>query len=253
MLAIIKYILKNAVRDRLYIGILLSLIIAFAISIFLGSTMLVEQKQTATVFIAGSTRLILAIGMILFVCLSINRAFENKEVEFILAKAISRQKFVLSYFIGFVLTFLLVYLPVILAVYLFCKVNLIGYLFWSLTLILEIILIIAFAVLVSLILKNPLNSIMSTFSFYMISRLMGMFVSAIVIPDNIEIAYRYWLPSALKMLSVIFPRLDLFAQSSWLINNNSYQSMITIIILQFVIYLLLLITMSFHDFKKKQF
>jgi ABC-type transport system involved in multi-copper enzyme maturation permease subunit len=253
MLAIIKYILKNAVRDRLYIGILLSLIIAFAISIFLGSTMLVEQKQTATVFIAGSTRLILAIGMILFVCLSINRAFENKEVEFILAKAISRQKFVMSYFIGFVLTFLLVYLPVILAVYLFCKVNLIGYLFWSLTLILEIILIIAFAVLVSLILKNPLNSIMSTFSFYMISRLMGMFVSAIVIPDNIEIAYRYWLPSALKMLSVIFPRLDLFAQSSWLINNNSYQSMITIIILQFVIYLLLLITMSFHDFKKKQF
>lgn len=253
MLAIIKYILKNAVRDRLYIGILLSLIIAFAISIFLGSTMLVEQKQTATVFIAGSTRLILAIGMILFVCLSINRAFENKEVEFILAKAISRQKFVMSYFIGFVLTFLLVYLPVILAVYLFCKVNFIGYLFWSLTLILEIILIIAFAVLVSLILKNPLNSIMSTFSFYMISRLMGMFVSAIVIPDNIEIAYRYWLPSALKMLSVIFPRLDLFAQSSWLINNNSYQSMITIIILQFVIYLLLLITMSFHDFKKKQF
>jgi len=253
MLAIVKYILKNAVRDRLYIGILLSLVIAFAISIFLGSTMLVEQKQTATVFIAGSTRLILAIGMILFVCLSINRAFENKEVEFILAKAISRQKFVMSYFIGFVLTFLLVYLPVILAVYLFCKVNLIGYLFWSLTLILEIILIIAFAVLVSLILKNPLNSIMSTFSFYMISRLMGMFVSAIVIPDNIEIAYRYWLPSALKMLSVIFPRLDLFAQSSWLINNNSYQSMITIIILQFVIYLLLLITMSFHDFKKKQF
>jgi ABC-type transport system involved in multi-copper enzyme maturation permease subunit len=111
MKAILKYILKNGVRDRLYIGIFISLIISFAVSVFLGSTMLVEQQQTTTVYIAGSSRVIFAVGMILFVCLSMSRAFENKEVEFILSKSISRQQFLMAYLSGFFLTILLIFIP----------------------------------------------------------------------------------------------------------------------------------------------
>ena len=78
MKSILKYILLTGIRDRLYAGLFITLIASFSLSIFLGSTALTEQQQMTSAYIAGSSRAILAIGMILFVCLNINRAFENK-------------------------------------------------------------------------------------------------------------------------------------------------------------------------------
>ena len=253
MNAILKYILKNGVRDRLYIGLFVSLIITFGVSVFLGSTMLVEQQATTVVFIAGSSRVILAVGMILFVCLSINRAFENKEVEFILSKAISRQQFVLAYLIGFFVTSLLIFIPLAIAIFLISNADKVGLIIWLITLLLENFLVIIFALLVSLILKNSFSAIMASFAFYIIARLMGMFVMAIKLPQDIALIKNNFLAIILKFFSVLFPRLDLFAQSSWLIYGFKDYSQISIILLQFFIYFLLLIFMSFHDFKKKQF
>ena len=257
MNAILKYILKNGVRDRLYIGLFVSLIITFGVSVFLGSTMLVEQQATTVVFIAGSSRVILAVGMILFVCLSINRAFENKEVEFILSKAISRQQFVLAYLIGFFVTSLLIFIPLAIAIFLISNADKIadkiGIIIWLITLLLENFLVIIFALLVSLILKNSFSAIMASFAFYIIARLMGMFVMAIKLPQDIALIKNNFLAIILKFFSVLFPRLDLFAQSSWLIYGFKDYSQLSIILLQFFIYFLLLIFMSFHDFKKKQF
>ena len=257
MNAILKYILKNGVRDRLYIGLFVSLIITFGVSVFLGSTMLVEQQATTVVFIAGSSRVILAVGMILFVCISINRAFENKEVEFILSKAISRQQFVLAYLIGFFVTSLLIFIPLAIAIFLISNADKIadkiGIIIWLITLLLENFLVIIFALLVSLILKNSFSAIMASFAFYIIARLMGMFVMAIKLPEDIALMKNNFLAIILKFFSVLFPRLDLFAQSSWLIYGFKDYSHLSIILLQFFIYFLLLIFMSFHDFKKKQF
>ena len=57
---------------------------------------------------------------------------------------------------------------------------------------------------------------MVSFSFYLLSRLMGVFVLAINLPESIAQAKSAIMGSALKILSAIFPRLDLFTQSSWL-------------------------------------
>jgi hypothetical protein len=215
--------------------------------------MLVEKQQTTSVFIVGSSRIILTIGMILFVCLSTNRAFENKEVEFILSKAISRQQFVLAYLLGFIITSLLIFIPLALAIFLISNSDKIGLLIWLATLLLENFLVIIFALLVSLILKNSFSAIMASFAFYIISRLMGMFVMAIEFPKNIILIKNNFLGIILKVFSVFFPRLDLFAQSSWLIYGFRDFSQLSVILIQFLIYFLLLIFMTFHDFKKKQF
>ncbi len=57
----------------------------------------------------------------------------------------------------------------------------------------------------------------------------------------------------LQTMSAVFPRLDLFAQSKWLIYGIESSSFVKIVVYQFLIYLPLLIIMSFHDFRKKQF
>ncbi len=253
MKSILKYILRNGLRDRLYLGLLITLIVSFAISIFLGSTMLVEQQQSTAAYIAGSSRAILIIGMILFVCLTTSRAFENKEVEFILSKAISREKFILGYIAGFFTAGFLIFLPLVTAIALVTKVNLLGLAIWSSTILAELMIVISFALLASMILKNSFSAIIASFSFYMISRLMGMFVMAIQLPEDLSSVKNNILAVVLKFLSAVFPRLDLFSQSSWLSYGIHDHSNLRIIGIQCLIYIPLMIFMSFHDFKRKQF
>lgn len=253
MRPILRYILKNGLRDRLYLGLFITLIVAFSISIFLGETMLIEQQQSAVAYAAGSSRAILALGMILFVCLSMGRAFENKEIEFILSKSISRQQFILAYLFGFFLAAFLILIPLIIAIFSIGKVEILGLLLWSATLLAELLIVISFSLLAALILKNPLSAIMASCGFYAISRLMGIFTMAIELPNDLAAAESHFLALILKIFSAIFPRLDLFAQSSWLNYGIEDFSNLKIIFWQSLIYIPLLIFMSFHDFKKKQF
>lgn len=253
MKSILKYILKNGLRDRLYLGLLITLVVSFSISIFLGSTMIVEQQESTAAYIAGSSRAILAIGMILFVCLSISRAFENKEVEFILSKSISREQFILGYLAGFFISAFAIFIPLIIAIIFVTKANWLGLAIWSSSLLAELLIVICFSLLASMILKNSFSAIMASFAFYIISRLMGMFVMAIKLPEDFITAKNHILAASLKILSAVFPRLDLFSQSSWLIYDIKDFTSLKIIALQSVIYIPLMIFMAFHDFKRKQF
>ncbi len=253
MKSILKYILLAGIRDRLYIGLFITLAASFSLSIFLGSTSFVEAQQTTAAYIAGSSRAILAIGMILFVCLSVARAFENKEVEFIISKSISREQFILSYIAGFFLAAFLIFIPLVIAILVVTQANKFGLLIWSASLLSELMIVISFALLASLILKNSFSAIMASFGFYMISRLMGVFVLAINLPQDISQAKTQSLGFGLKLLSALFPRLDLFTQSEWLSYGISNGSNLKIIFIQALIYIPLMIFMAFHDFKKKQF
>lgn len=252
MKSIFKYILKNALRDRLYIGVFLALALSFALSIFLGSSMLVEQKESSAAFIAGSCRVIIIFGMILFVCLSVSRAFENKEIEFILSKAISREKFILGYFAGFAIAALLILIILAFAIFAVTQSDSLATFAWLGSLTLEIFITIAFALLTSLILKNPLSAIMASCGFYILSRLMGIFIISLQSTNNIILQQKFS-QIIIKIISLIFPRLDLFAQSSWLNYGIADLQILNIIALQSLIYIALLLFMSFYDFKQKQF
>lgn len=253
MNSITKYILKNALRDKIYLGIFLVLIVSLGLSVFLGSASLVEEQANTSVYLAGSYRIIIAIGMILFVCLSIGKAFENKEIEFILSKSISREGIIFSYLIGFFIVNLLISIPSFLVIAIIGKINYSGFFLWAVSIILENLILISFTLLASLILKNSFSAIFASFAFYLISRLMGIFVLAIDIPKNFIDAKNHILATLLKFLSVAFPRLDLYAQTSWIVYGVEKINNIEIVFWQFIIYLPLLIFMSFHDFKKKQF
>ena len=253
MLPILRYIILSGVRDKLYIGLLTSILLAFCTSIFIGSTAMVEATQTTTIYIAATIRILFAVGIILFVCLSLNRAFEGKEIEFIISKSISRQKFVLSYLLGFFAAIFLIFFIAITTIYLLCKCDKFGLLIWSLSIMSELSILICFAVLSSLILRSAFAAIMSSFGFYILARMMGIFTLAIALPQDISQLKLKFFGSLLKLLSVFFPRLDLFGQSQWLIYGISDFSNLWIILFQSLIYIPLLIFMAFHDFRKKQF
>lgn len=76
---------------------------------------------------------------------------------------------------------------------------------------------------------------------------------AIDLPQNYNDIKNNTIAMGLKFLSAIFPRLDLFAQTSWPTYGINDSSILYLIFFQSIIYLPLLIFMAFHDFKKKQF
>ena len=254
MNSIFKYILLTALRDRLYVGLFIILLAAFGISSMVGSTVLVEQAQAKITYVAGSARLIFAVGMILFVCFYVRKSFENREVEFVLSKSIARHNLILAYLLGFVIVSFLIILPLVILLF-FMKANLIGLLYWSLSIVLESLIIITFSLLAALILKSAVTAVLASLGFYIMSRMMGFFVMSIDIPSQMSdvSTVNRALSSLLKLISIVFPRIDLFSKSEWLIYGvvNNYEIML--ILSQSLIYIPLMIFMAFYDFNRKQF
>jgi len=255
MQTIIRYILLTALRDWLFIGLFGVILMAYGISLFMGSTALVEQDQMTLAYFAGSSRIILMVGLIVFVCFHVKRAFEQREVEAILSKPISRVQFVIAYWLGFAILSLLAVLPVLGVILLLGSPDKIGLLYWGSSLFLEASLLVAFALLTSLIMQGSVSPVLSCFAFYMVSRLMGFFVATMNEPASLMVSGQVsrimeWV---LKIISTIVPRLDLYAKSTWLIYGVKNQPDLWVFQAQSVVYITLLVSVAVFDFRRKQF
>ena len=253
MKIILRYIFLTAVRDWLFLGLLICLFFAFGLSAFISNAALSEQLQMQLALFGGTSRLIISFGMILFICFHIHRSFETRETLYIMSKNISRYEFITAYWLGFNFITLLLLIPVFILM-LFLKANTFGLIEWSISLWLELLIISTFAIISSLILKSAVSSVLGTSGFYLMSRLMGFFSANIAFSyenrfDKIFTNTSYFL---MRILSILFPRLDLFAQTKLLV-YGSENSIFTTIIIQSVIYILIMLCIAFYDFRKKEF
>lgn len=255
MKTIIRYTLLTALRDLLFIGLMAMVLMAYGLSVFVGSTALVEESSTTLAYFAGASRFVLVIGLVVFVCFHVRRAFDNREIESILSKPVSRVEFVVAYWLGFVLLAFLAILPVLLVIYFLNNADFVGMLYWGASMFLEISLIIAFALVASLMMKSAVSSVLSCMAFYLISRLMGFFVAAMSQKASFmgEGMVGEIMTYGLKGISTVIPRLDMFAKSSWLIYGVEKQSDLWIFQAQSVVYIAFLLAMATFDFKRKQF
>lgn len=254
MLTTIRYIFLTAVRDWLFIGLFLALLAAVGVSSFLGGTALVEEEQMKIAFISGSTRIVLIIGLITFVCFHVRRAFDNREIELILSKPISRTAFVLAYWLGFAFVAMMLVIPLSLFIFATLPVNPSGLLYWALSLSLECLLVVAFALFSSLILRSAVSSVLFCFAFYLVSRMMGFFLYILEKPIILKsISLNIVTEKLLYLVSIILPRLDLFGKGKWLIYGVAGDVSYQIFLPQALIYIPFLLAMAVFDFKRKQF
>lgn len=257
MIPIIQYTLLTALRDRLFIGLFIAILCAVTISFFLGSTALVEQEQMSIAYAAGSSRLTVIAGLVLFICFHVRRSFDNKEIDLILSRPISRVTFVMSYWAGFAMLSLILTLPAILLVWMFTTPDMIGLLCWGASLIAEGMLMGAFALVASLMMRSAVASVLGCAGFYLLSRMMGFLVMIVNKPSVLNFDTNEkttfimgWL---LKTISVALPRLDLYGKTSWLLYGIDTAQNIWIFQIQSLVYIPLLLGMAIWDFKRKQF
>jgi len=252
MLTNIRYILITALRDWLFLGLLIAIIFATMISATLGSTAFIEENAMTLTYAAGSSRIILMIGLIVFTCFNIRNAFDTKEIDVILSRPISRANLVISYWLGFSQVSALLCLPIVAIIGLLGILNVGGYIVWAASLLLEAFLVVAIALFAAFTLRSAVTSVMASMGLYVLSRMMAYFVitsqSGMVSEKHFSL-----LKELLFGISSLVPRLDFFAKSEWLVYGIEAARDWQLFVIQAVVFVPLLLLATIADFKRKQF
>ena len=254
MFSNIRYVLLTATRDRLFLGLLVGIMLAAYISSVLGSTAMLETAQMTLSFTAASARVIIMVGIVVFIGFHMRNAFDAREIDVLLSRPISRTTLVLSYWIGFAAVATCLVLPTIALVALLGSLNHTGFLLWSISLLFESWLVVSIALFAALTIKSGVGTVLSSLAIYTLSRMMGFFLAttstaAVFKNENVNFVTQWMM----KIIALIVPRLDFYAKSNWLIYGAKSYEDLTLFVLQSAVFIPLLIAASVMDFKRKQF
>lgn len=249
MKATIRLVVLTAVRDRLLAGLFVLLFAAAALSIFFGGAAVSEQLQLAITFAAATGRLVLVAGLTIFTGFHVQALFETREIEAILSRSISRARFVLAYWLG--LSLLAFILAGAFGIFVSCAVGLsAGSLLWAASLVAECMIVVAVVLFASLMLERATTAVMFTLGFYALARLMGFFVG---IRETVERSFVTVVTERAFDLIVLFiPRLDLFAQTRWLLYRPDPVTT-HFIGLEIPLFLALVLGAAIFDLRRRQF
>lgn len=252
MKAIILHTIRAAKRDMLFRGSIIAIILATAFGFFMGSNALSETNEMKIVYSASMARMIVIFCIMIFVCFHIKRMFENREIEMMITKPVSRAKIVIGFFIGFCALLLPISFVVLMA--LFKLSNKLGLAMWMVSFILETVAVVSLSMFFALLIESPVFSLMMSACVYLLSRIIGSFIAYISIADSA----RGWNSLAgvsellIKITSTVLPRFDFCAKTAWLIGNIDYK-VFAMGAAQCIIYSALLIFANIFDFERKSF
>lgn len=250
----IRYILLTALRDWLFAGLLFGVVVASVISGLMGDMAMVEPEQLKLTYAAASSRLVLVVGLVVFVCFHVRSAFDTREIDVFLSRPISRPNLVISYWLGFSVVALLLTLPSIGIVFWVGALDMKGFGIWALSLVLEMLMVVAAALFAAFTLRSAVSSVMATLGFYVLSRMMGFFIatskSSLLFRDA---GLNQFSEMAMQVLAIFVPRLDFFAKTEWLVYGVENMADIRLMVLQAVIIVPLLLMAAIIDFRNKQF
>lgn len=256
MFVTLRYILLTALRDRLMAGLALVLVGAVLVSGFLGEATFMEEREMALSFAGFSTRLILVAGLILFVCFHVQRSFENREIDLMLSRPISRPGFVLITWVGFSGVAVLMALVAVVLLPLAGWPARGGLALWTASLILESLLVVAVALFFALTLRTAVGSALATLGFYLLARIAG-FLIGVVESDRPTLAAHdtlgVVLGHAVYAIGLILPRLDLFGQTWWLAYGDTAGGALLPVVAQAAVYIPLLLAAAVFDFRRRRF
>lgn len=253
MLYLTSYVLKAAIRDKLFLGLIGAIIIIAVLSQFLGYSAILEKAQFSLVYMAGSIRLVGVLGLTLFVVFYIRRSFETKDIDFLLARPIDRLSLVLAYALSFSVIALGVGLSQGFAIWLASpEAWTSGHALWAVSIIAENIVMVNVAFFISMVITSQTLSALIVIGFYVLSRLMGQILSIIYSGKiGLDLPVLDWLMQA---ISLFMPRLDLFGQSSWLLYGYPETGPdLIFILLQLVLFLALILSATALDLVKREF
>jgi len=252
---LVRYILTAALRDRLVLSLFLLMAVGTSIAVFLGSAAIIETDYFAVVFAGGGLRVAGAAGLILFIVFYLRRSFDGKDVDFLLARPLSRSCFLLSHAVAFMILALFVAVAVFVTVCLLPSSTLgPGYGLWGASLLAEYIILANATLFFAMVLPNAAVCSLVIFAFYVLARIIGQ-ILGIIKAGLVNATGFDLLGGIMHAISMVIPRLDLMAQTSWLVYGPDQAAAIgyEFILLQAFLFSALAIAAAFVDLVRRQF
>ncbi len=250
-LPLVQYVLTAALRDRLIVSLMVVLVLAVSLSVFFGSAAVNEQDQFSLVYAGGGIRMAGIFGLVLFVVFFMRRSYEAKDIEFLLSRPVGRIEFLLSYAAAFsILAVLMGLAQGICLLILGAQFGEEGHMLWVASLMVENIIMVNVALFFSMLLSSAASGTMAVFALYTLARMNGEILG--IIDHKGENTFE-GLEYAMQLVSAITPRLDLMAQTSWLVYGVGEQVNLTYIVLQGALFTALILLAALIDLVKRQF
>lgn len=252
-LHLMLYTLKAALRDKIILSFALMFLLVISLSFIMGDAAVIEKDQFALIFMAGFLRFVCVTGLVLFIVFFIRRCYEARDIEFILSRPVSKTQLIMSYLMAFfTLAFLAALSCWLSLAALLPSENIFGYTIWALSLLLELCVISSAAFFFSMSLSSAVVAAFASFAFYALARMMGQLLGIVdhnaasgTITQSME-----WI---MQIISALTPRLDLLAQSEWLLYGLQENTSFIIPMVSACVYILLLCTATYIDLSRKQF
>ncbi len=252
--ALVKYVLRAASRDRLFMSLLAIMIVGSFVSLFLSSSAVIEQSQFSIIYLAASLRMLGLLGLVLFVVFFIRRSFEARDVEYLLTRPVSRGAFVFSHAAGFSILSCAVSLALAagLAMASMKIGNAEGIFYWASGVVCEYLLMVNVAFFFAMVLSSPVAATLSAMGLYILGRLMGQLLLIAKTPP-MEIPGYNVMSAVFKTVSTLIPRLDLMTQTSWLVYGVKGADEYLFILAQTALFLFLILIATLVDLRRRQF
>lgn len=246
-----RYVLTAAMRDRLILVLVLSLTAGASLSLFLGSAALTEKSQFVQVFAASGLRLVGLLGLVLFVIAHIRRSFETRDVDYLLSRPVGRVGFIAAHAAAFSILALAVAATVSFAVIAIVPKLGQAQALWAFSLAIEYIVMANTALFFAMVLPGVASGAMATLGLYVLGRLMGQLLG-IAASEHLFPGAAF-VSDIMNLISVFVPRLDLMAQSFWLVYGADGTAGFGFALLQGMVFSALIVLAACVDLVRRKF
>jgi ABC-type transport system involved in multi-copper enzyme maturation permease subunit len=226
------------------------LITGFGLSIFIGQITIIETIAYQGSILAAFLRLSAIYVISLFVITSMVYEFNNNSIYLWLSLPLLRSSYFFGKFSGFVLIALITAILFGLALLNYAPYSQVW--LWSLSLFCELVIIIAVSLLCVFTFHQTVQAFSMVLGFYILARsINGIQLMAQSSLLNSQSWVDQLTNGLIELLAMLLPNLENFTQSSWLVYHTGNFNTLIEILLQTIIYITLLISMSLFDFYRK--
>lgn len=245
-------VLREALKNRLAQMLVVLMFIGFASALFVKQLAIMESVAIETAFIAALYRMGSVFLLAVFIITSQIREGNDKGLDLLLSLPISRALFFVGKFWGYASCALIA--AAVISLPLFLLVPPVQVLAWGISLALELLIITAASLFFVMALTHSMGSLLSVMGLYLLSRTMAalqlMGATSLVETSGVV---RQITNGMLNAIALLLPRLDLFTQTSWLVNHAGGMADLPALALQTLIYVTLLVGAALFDLYRKNY
>ena len=250
--AIARFTLLEALRTRLGVLVLITVLGLLAASFFIESISIAEGARFQAGFYAASARLAGVFIAAVYVLVSITREFNDKGLDVLLALDLPRSHYVLGKLAGFLAIAVLI--AAVMAFPLGWLANAAAALQWALSFAAELAIVVAF----SLFCVITFNQLTPAASFVLAFYALGRALTAIRLMgahplSGADTLSHQVIQFTVEALALVMPALDAWTQTAWLVNQPASWTTLLELAGLSALYVALLAGATMFDFYRKNF